>query len=59
MNPDNAYMKKLRNSAVKQVIDDLVEEIFSGLLGKGARDAYKDKLASLEGMGISIKRNTL
>ena len=59
MNPDNPYMKKLRNGAMKQVIDDSVEERLAGLLGKSARDAYKDKLSYLEVMGISIKRNTL
>ena len=59
MNRDNPYMMKLRNGAMKMVIDDLVEEKLAGLLGKSVRDAYKDKLSYLEVMGISIKRNTL
>ena len=37
MNPDNPYTKKLRNGAMKQVIDDLVKGRLAGLLGKGAR----------------------
>ena len=59
MNQGNTYMNKLRTVTVKQVIDDVVQERLAGLLGKGARNAYNDKLSSLKAMGILIKRNSL
>ena len=59
MNSDHPYMKKIRDCAMKQVIDDLVKERLAGLQGPRLKDSYKEKHEFLEEMGISITRNAL
>ena len=53
------YLKKLHESTLQDVIDDLVKEKEEGWKNRTSRDSYTTKLKCLELMGISIKRDAL
>ena len=59
MSQSNAYHNKLGENAIKQVVDDLVNEKIAGVTGRTGRTSYDKQLACLAAMGVGIKRNAL
>ena len=59
MSCQSQYLKKLHESTLQDVIDDLVKEKEEGWKNRTSRDSYTTKLKCLELMGISITRNAL
>ncbi len=54
MSCQSQYLKKLHESTLQDVIDDLVKEKEEGWKNRTSRDSYTTKLKCLELMGISI-----
>jgi hypothetical protein len=59
MSCQSQYLKKLHESTLQDVIDDLVKEKEEGWKNRTSRDSYTTKLKCLELMGISITRDAL
>ena len=59
MSCQSQYLKKLHESTLQDVIDDLVKEKEEGWKNRTSRDSYKTKLKCLELMGILITQNAL
>jgi hypothetical protein len=54
MSSQSQYLKKLHQSALQDVVRDLVKEKEEGWKSGTSRDSYTTKLKCLELMGISI-----
>ena len=59
MSTQSQYVKKWHQSALQDVVHDLVKEKEEGWKSRTARDSYTTKLKSLELIGISITRDAL
>ncbi len=59
MSTQSQYVKKWHQSALQDVVNDLVKEKEEGWKNKAARDSYTTKIKSLELIGISITPNAL
>ena len=59
MSRNNEYLKRLRKSTIKQVVDDLLTEKISGVGGALERDSYEEKITTLAFMGVTITRGAL
>ena len=59
MSTQSQYVKKWHQSALQDIVDDLVKEKEEGWKNKAARDSYTTKIKSLELIGISITPNAL
>ena len=59
MSTQSQYVKKWHQSALQDIVDDLVKEKEEGWKNRTSRDSYTMKLKCLELMGISITRNAL
>ena len=59
MSTQSQYVKKWHQSALQDVVKDLVREKEEGWKNRTARDSYTTKIKSLELIGISITPNAL
>jgi hypothetical protein len=59
MSTQSQYVKKWHQSALQDVVNDLVKEKEEGWKSRTTRDSYTTKLKSLELIGISITRDAL
>ena len=59
MSTQSQYIKKWHQSALQDIVDDLVKEKEEGWKRRTSRDSYTMKLKCLELIGISITRDAL
>ena len=59
MSTQSQYIKKWHQSALQDIVDDLVKEKEEGWKRRTSRDSYTTKLKCLELIGISITRDAL
>ena len=59
MSSQSQYLKKMHESALQGVVNDLVKEKEDGPKNRTSRGSYMTTLQSLELMGISITQDAL